>query len=280
MRRPDARVILTPEQTLALFVEPTLAQAVCTQVSTVLTTDAPSVRVPKVTGDPSVHWTGEAEEIALSDMTFDEVGITPTKLAGLTVVSSELFDDSTPAAREVIGAGLARDTARKMDEAFFGAVTGPAAQPGLETLIDVTVVDAYDWDNLDCFAEAVSLVEGRGANVTAFVTHPSTALVFAKLKTATSSNVPLLAADPTQSARRIIEGRPLLSSTAVTPGTVWALPADRAFTIVRSDVDVESDRSAFFTKDSVAIRSRMRVGFGFVDAPAVAKIMADPTPAP
>ncbi len=54
--------------------------------------------------------------------------------------------------------------------------------------------------------------EGVGANVGAWLAHPDDALALSLLRTATGSNETLLQADPTQPARRVLQGRPLLVS--------------------------------------------------------------------
>jgi hypothetical protein len=56
------------------------------------------------------------------------------------------------------------------------------------------------------------LAANVGAQVTAFVTTPVTALVLANMKEATGSSKPLLSPDPTQPTRRVIFGVPLLAS--------------------------------------------------------------------
>ena len=52
--------------------------------------------------------------------------------------------------------------------------------------------------DLDAFAEAQMLAANVGAQLTAFVTNPATALVLANMKEATGSGKPLLQPDPTQ----------------------------------------------------------------------------------
>ncbi|MEJ7742083.1 MAG: phage major capsid protein [Nocardioidaceae bacterium] len=69
-----------------------------------------------MTADPTAAWVAEGDEIPISDPTLAELTVTPAKVAGLTIVSRELADDSDPAAAYVVGAGLARDIARRVDE--------------------------------------------------------------------------------------------------------------------------------------------------------------------
>lgn len=222
--------------------------------------------------DPTAAWVAEGEEIPASDADLDEELIAPAKLAGLTIVSRELAEDSSPEAQQTVGAGLARDIARKLDAAFFGTKGTGAVQPGgLEDLLGVSAVEGA-FTSTDPFAEALSVAEGAGATVGAFVTDPATALTLSKVKRATGSNEPLLGSDATAPTRRSVLGLPLLVSPAVTAGTVWAIPQQRVFVVVRSDARIDVDKSVYFTSDRVAVRATMRVGFGFPHPAAVVKV--------
>jgi HK97 family phage major capsid protein len=64
----------------------------------------------------------EGAEITPSDPTLQELVVTPPKVAGLTIVSREMADDSDPAAAQVVGDGLARDIARRIDQAAFAGL--------------------------------------------------------------------------------------------------------------------------------------------------------------
>lgn len=67
-------------------------------------------------------------------------------------------------------------------------------------------------------AEAQSLAETVGANISAFVARPTDALALAQVQAA-PLNSPLLGQDPTQPTRRQIFGVPLHVSSSVTAGT-------------------------------------------------------------
>ena len=264
--------ILRPEQVGDLLIQPVSTESVAVQASTLVQTESHSYRIPLVTADPTAAWVAEGAEIAVSDATLAELTVTPTKLAGLTIISRELANDTSPEAAETVGAGLARDLARKLDEAFFGAMTAPAAA-GLGSLASPNAVDAGTaWANTDPFVEATSAAEQLGATLTSFVANPADALALAKLRDETGSNRPLLGVDPTQPTRRVVAGVPLLVSPHVTAGTVWGLPQARVVVVIREPAEIETDSSPFFTSDRVAVRAILRVGFGFPHEAAVVKI--------
>ena len=124
--------ILTPAQVEQLVVQPLIRDAVATQTSTVIQTLSHDSRFPIVEQDPATSWTEEGEEITSSDADLDELVVTPKKLAGRTICSNELVADSDPSALQVVGEGLVRDLAVRLDAAYFGTtvatdLTGSAA---------------------------------------------------------------------------------------------------------------------------------------------------------
>jgi HK97 family phage major capsid protein len=275
----SASALLTPAQVADLLIRPALALSVAAQVATVVHISTASFRIPIVAADPTAAFVAEGEEITPSDPTISELTVTPNKCAGLTIISSELANDTSPAAAETVGEGLARDIARRVDEAFFGDLSSPAPA-GLESLTAgnaPTPVDASaGFDGTDAFAEAISLAETEGALLTSWVTSPAVALQLAKLREATGSNRPLLAPDPTVPTRRQILGLPVYTSPYVADSTIWGIPQDRTYVVVRQDAEVTADASVFFTSDRVAVRAIMRVGFGFPHPLALVKITTEP----
>ncbi|WP_336633032.1 MULTISPECIES: phage major capsid protein [unclassified Microbacterium] len=265
---------ISPDAISTLITLPVERQSVAAQVATVIPTNATRTHIPLVTADPSAAWVAEGAEITASDPTLDDVIVTPAKIAGLTIITNELAADTSPAAAGIVGDGLSRDIARKIDSAFFGSKGASPVQPaGLEDLVGVSAVDAgADWANLDPFAAALANAEGFGLAVDSFVANPADALILATLKESTTSQRPLLTPDPTQPSKRLIQGVPLFVSSAVTPGTVWGIPKVRAILVRRNDVDLAVDRSAYFTSDRTAIRATMRVSFAFPHAAAIQKI--------
>lgn len=263
--------ILTPEDVGTLLVRPALAMSAAADCSTVINTASPYYRIPVVNADPQAAWVAEGQEIAPSDADLDEVTVSPAKVAGLTIISRELANDSSPAAAGVVGDGLARDIARKVDQAYFGDLAAPAPS-GLESLTTASAIGTGTWDNLDLFAAALINAERHDTVVTRFVAAPDTVLALSLIRKQAESNELLLGADPTSPTRRTIQGVPLLSSPAVAPNTVWAIPAARAHLVIREGATIDVDTSVFFTSDRVAVRAVMRVGFGFTDPAAITKI--------
>jgi HK97 family phage major capsid protein len=268
---------LLPDQIGALIVQPVRAASVALRVATVITTEAHEFRVPVLEGDAGAAWTAEGTEIAASDAVFDEIVVTPKKVAGLSIISRELANDSAPSAQLIVGQGLAQSLATKIDQAFFGNIVtnGPS---GLLSVAGVQTVDTTATiSNTDSFAEALSLAETVGAQVNAFVAHPTTVLALSKIKKQTGSAEPLLGYDASQPTQRQILGIPLIPSPAVAEGDVWAIPAAKALVVLREDVTLDVDRSAYFSSDRIGIRATLRVGFAFPHPAALVRLY-DVTP--
>jgi HK97 family phage major capsid protein len=270
MTRANGAVILTPAQVAELLVQPVGAESVAMQVATVVNTSSSVYRIPMVTADPQAAWVSEGDEIAPSDAVLSEEDVHPSKVAGLTIVTRELAEDSSPEAAATVGQGLARDIARKVDAAFFGNLASPAPA-GLGSLAvsagNVQAVAAGTaFTSLDPFAEAQSKAENVGATLTSFVANPVDALALATLKVSTGSNQTLLG------GQRAINGVQLLVSPSVAAGTIWGIPQDRAVVVVREDAEITTDTSVFFTSDRVAVRAICRIGFGFPHLAGLIKI--------
>ncbi|MGV0873494.1 phage major capsid protein [Mycolicibacterium sp. XJ879] len=275
----NAASLLKPEQVNALIVEPLTKESTAFQVSTVARTSSTQYRFPVITGDPDTAWVPEGAEIPADDANVEELLVTPKKVAGLTVISNELANDSSPQATAVIGQRLVNSLRRRVDAAFFAntTVNGPA---GLGSIAPTDVyAGAAGYGNIDPFLEAIAAAEGVGAQVTSFVTSPDSALDLAKLKKGTGSNEPLLQPDPAKPAGRVIAGVPLVvSPDAPNNGTVYAIPKALSFVVLREDVQVALDSSAFFTSDRVAVRVTMRVAFAWPHEAAVVRVLTSDAP--
>lgn len=265
---------LLPSDYGQLLIEPLERDSIAFNpaVSTVISTSSVEFRMPIVTEDAGAAWLTEGEDITPDDATFDEAVVIPAKVGGLSKISRELADDSTPAAAQIVGDSIARSIAVQVDSAFAGDLAAPAPS-GLEAVVGVSTVDAgAAWSSIDAFAEALSKAEAAGATVTAFITSPEVALELAKLKTATGSNQPLLGTDATNGTQRQILGVPVIVSAAVSADTVWAVDASRIVTVLRDDVRIERSTDAFFASDTVGIKATARVGFVFASPASIVKI--------
>lgn len=274
----NTAAILRPESVQALVVEPVSRQSVAFQVSTVVNISTEATRFPKVTGDPDAAWTPEGTEIPVDGLEVDEVVAQPVKLAALSVVTSELAADSTPAAERVIGDAITRSIVAKVDAAYFADTTANGPSGLLSVSGRQNVYAGVNPTNTDSFIEAIAAAENVGvaASDLTFVTDPATALQLAKLKKLSSgSNEPLLTSDAASPTGRQIAGVPLLVSPHVPTApskVVWAIPRSRSFVVVRAGTTLVTDSSAFFSSDRVAIRATTRLTFAFPHQAAIVAV--------
>ena len=82
------------------------ATSVAARTATEVCTDKVKIDFTVWTADPAVGWDNENEAIAETGGTTDEVEVIQTKTAGVNPISTELADNSTPAALDFIAAGL------------------------------------------------------------------------------------------------------------------------------------------------------------------------------
>ncbi|WP_181135454.1 phage major capsid protein [Rathayibacter sp. AY2B3] len=257
----------------ALIVRPLAQESLALALTTLVSTAGSSYTFPLITEDPTAAWVAEGGEIPTSQAAADSITVTPTKLAGLSIISSELADDTSPEAAELIQQGLARDMAKKVDAAFFAPdapANGSPIARGLESV-------QYSWlgaapEGLAPFIDALAIAESKGATVSAWVTTPAIASQLAKLTVSEDSALPLFGTGATNGIQRQVLGIPLYVSSRVEAGVVWGIPSDRSYTIIRTNIDYVVDRSRFLEFDKVAIRAIMRIAFAFPDPTSIVKI--------
>jgi HK97 family phage major capsid protein len=258
-----------------LVVRPVEEQSVALQVSNTIVTTSHEWHVPIITDDASAKWATEGDDLSGTEPVFAELKVTPAKVGNVIAISNELADDSSPEATEQVGRSIGRAIARKIDEAYFGALPVPAPA-GLESLTGANapteVGGGLAWGNLDPFAIAIGLAEAEGATLKYFVANPADYLTLMQLKRETGSNEPLLGLDATAATKRLLLGVELKSSRFVAPGTVWGIDPQFSNVILRKDVTVETSRERYFETDRTAVKATMRAGFAFTHPKALIKI--------
>ena len=271
----------------ALIIRPLQAKSVALRAATRVNVDSASnaFRIPVVTEDPAVSWAAEGEEIAADGAKLTEDVDVWHKLAGITAVSNEFLDDSSPAIANIVTGGLARSLALKLDAAFLGSRgTDVKAPRGLGDITGVNVIAAgAKLTSLDPFTEAAyAASKAGGATLSAFVAHPDDGLALAKLKERSDSQRALLQSDPTKgdgvteagtvTPAATIAGVPMWTTPACPKGTIWGIPKDSVVVAVRKDITLTKDESVYFTSDVTAIRALARVTTVFGHPAAIQKI--------
>lgn len=266
--------IVVPDELGDLVIAAAARASVALRASTVVTTASREYRVPVLSELPTSSFVNEGQELSLDDGVILELQIVPAKCGNVAPLSRELVRDSfAEGAPDIVATAQGIDIAKRIDLAFFGG-DNPVANDGLGVLDGVQEVDVDQLTNLDPFAEAQSRSEDVGGVITSFVASPNNALILSQLKRSADSNEPLLQAtvDPTAPVARQILGSQLLVSPAVDDSVIWGISQPHSLVVVREDVETEVSSDVFFTSDRVAVKTTMRVGWGFPHPGSLLKI--------
>jgi HK97 family phage major capsid protein len=80
--------------------------------------------VPKLNGHVTINYTGEAQSIAASDVSFEQVNLVAKKMTALTKLSSEVTEDSIISMMDTVVQSMAYQLAIEEDKNLFLGVAG------------------------------------------------------------------------------------------------------------------------------------------------------------
>lgn len=75
-------------------------------------------------------------------------------------------------------------------------------------------------------------------------------------------------------SQRVVNGVPITIAPDYTAGTIYGVDASRIYSVIRDEVLVHVDESVYFTSDRIAVRTTMRISFGFADPASIIKMTA------
>jgi len=163
-----------------------------------------TLKLARLTGDPSAAWHSENAAISASDAAFDAVTLTARTLAGLVVMSRELVEDTD--ADDVVTRAFADVFAQKLDlAALYG--TGTAPEPrGVKNTTGVTVqsqgANGAALTSYDPLIDAAGSLQDNNFEAQAMIYAPRTARTLAKLKDSTGQ--PLQVPPALDGIRRLV----------------------------------------------------------------------------
>ncbi|MGY4869791.1 phage major capsid protein [Mycolicibacterium elephantis] len=269
MQHSNTNDAFTPHDFGKLLNTALQSESVALQVSTVVKTDKVSITFPIWQEDPAVNWLTELGTITATDGSTEGVTVTPSKVGGITRLSNELADDSSPEVAELAVRGLVNQISHGIDTAFVGDTT--ANGPSGLLSIDASEVDTgAAITNTDPFVEAVFKAKAVGAKLTHWLMAPGTAETLAKIKKANGSNESLIAFDAR--GELSVLGLPVMTHPDVDNATLfWGIPSDRVVTVLRKDAEVTRSKDSGFYNDALDVRAITRVGVGFLHEAAVVR---------
>ena len=173
-----------------LIVAKSTAIQLCEQVT--MTSD--TLFFPKVTGASTAYFVAEAATITTSQPSFTQLTITPSKIAAITELSTEVMEDSNPSIMEVVTQRLAIDIALKIDYAIYNGTGYASSDPftGFRSNTLVSTVSVAGEISTDKISDAISALQSANIEPTDLIVHPKIMNKLRKLKTRTDSYEPLL----------------------------------------------------------------------------------------
>lgn len=242
-----------------------------------ITTDKKAVQWPVLTGDVTVAFYDELEEITPSDPDLDEFSIPVKSLKALVRGSSEAFEDSDPDLLQTVADNINIAMALKGDREM---VIGNDAK-GFKGLTNITgtqsiaVGGALSWDHV---LKAVGMLqEALVPGPYAVLMGPRPATALALVKEASGSNAYLNRPD---GVPPVFNTGWLPVSGGGSPATTVVVYAPAMMTaVLRKAVTVEVDRSQEFSADAVLVRGKYRLGLGTQTPQAIVKLTGVAAPA-
>lgn len=168
--------------------------------ATVIPMTSDTLQIPSQTGGATAYWVAENAQITASDQTWGQVQLQARKLAALTKLSSELFEDSDPGVEALVMADLARVLALEEDLKYLRGDGTGNTPTGLENItgvnVDTTTLGANggvpSFDNLADMLYALD-ADNVPAGGRAWIVHPRTVNTLRQIK---DSDNKYLWADP------------------------------------------------------------------------------------
>jgi HK97 family phage major capsid protein len=188
--------------------------------ATVIPMASDTLQIPSQTGGATAYWVAENAQITASDQTWGQVQLQAKKLAALTKLSSELFEDSDPQVEALVMADLARVLALEEDIKYLRGDGEDNTPEGLENItgvnVDTTTLGANggtpSFDNLVDMLYALD-ADNVPADGRAWIVHPRTVNTLRQIK---DSNNKYLWADPSAPGDPpTLWGYPVFTTTAI-----------------------------------------------------------------
>jgi HK97 family phage major capsid protein len=188
--------------------------------ATVVPMSSDTLQIPAQVGGATAYWVAENAQITASDQTWGQVELHARKLAALTKLSSELFEDSDPAVEALVMADLARVLALEEDIKYLRGSGAGNTPTGLEYISGVNVDTSTLGANggtpsFDDLADLLYRLDADNVPAAgrAWIAHPRTLNTLRQIKDSSSK---YLWADPSAPGDPpTLWGYPVFTTTAI-----------------------------------------------------------------
>lgn len=119
---------IVPEEAILSVIEKLKAQVVAYELGAMdLAASGVPLVIPRVSASAAGYWVSENATITPSDLTFEQLSLTPKTVAGLVVLSNLLLETGNPAADQIIEEDLAQQIGLAVDAAVLNG--GDSGEP-------------------------------------------------------------------------------------------------------------------------------------------------------
>ncbi len=170
---------IVPTIYLANIIELLRAEAVIGKMGATFLSDLQGspVQIPRQSGGATAYWVGENSAITATDLTLEQLSLTPKKVGALVKMSNSLIKLSNPSAEALVNRDIAQVLALDIDlKALRGTggsnqPTGIASTSGIGTVAIGTNGGSVTWDHLIDMEYSLALSNALRGNL-GFVFHP------------------------------------------------------------------------------------------------------------
>ena len=235
------------------------------------------LRFPRI-DEADAEPVAENTTLTATDPDLDSVTLTAKKYFVYTELSTELEEDFSADALDVIGQNMLNGLALKVDADLLdgtgaGGVVGIRNWPGIST----TSVAGVPTD-FDDFREVEYELDAANADLSsaAWLMNPRSWFVLSKIKTGITNDVTTLLNPNPQTAARTLLGYSVRTSSQITTtegagagSWVGLVDGSQLVVGVRRAPRVEISRDVAFNRDVIALRATCRYGFAVINPGAV-----------
>lgn len=180
---------IIPEEIASEFVDLIYAQTVIDKLPVFIANPTGNpFKIPKLSTGSTAYWSGESDAITPSEVTIDQISMTPKKAVGMVEISNEMIMRADPSAEEIVKTDMSKAIGNLIDLGFLQG-TGSNDQPtGILNTSNIQEVIAgalagtaavISGDKLSHFVEAIEEANGI---FQAWVMRPRTKFEISRLK--------------------------------------------------------------------------------------------------
>jgi HK97 family phage major capsid protein/HK97 family phage prohead protease len=190
------------------------------------------------------YWVGESKAIPMSKGDYSTVELTPLKVAGLTVISMELLEDSSPSAEMLVRDGLVEASSQRVDQTFLSATAASAGVSPAGILNGVSAIQASGTDlaatRTDLQTLLYPFVQNKMATGITLVMNPATAMALSFMY----GSLDQRAYPDINQNGGVLNGLPVVVGDNVTPGQIIAIRTQDVWRIGDSGIRISMSREA------------------------------------